>query len=396
MIYLFLCFYAILLFLNIQKLGIGPTEAKLVFSSPLYNFLYLLNQNEFFVRLPNVVITLINVFLYYKLSQRYLKKDRDALLSAVIFALLPAVISAGVIISKAPFILFLTILILYFYKNKPFILLLALICLFLDRSFAILFLALFLYEIKRKSWFFIYFLGLFLASIILYGFDVGGKPKSYFLDTFAIFAAIFSPLLFFYFFYTLYRILIKEEKDIVWFVASTSFFFSLILSFRQKIDLIDYAPFAVVGVVLMVRIFLNSLRVRIRHYKKRLMFYFGIAITALLINDVVLILNDMFLTILPFKKHFAYRYYEAKLLARSLKQEGIKCIDAKGSLQTQFRFYKIHQCKRNRLFDHPKKGAKKIDIRYENQVVATYYVSKSDMGFKDVTKLHKRVFFRAQ
>ena len=392
MIYLFLPFYTILLLFNAYKLGIGPTEAKLVFSNPFYNFLYLLNQKEYFVRLPNVLVTVANVYLYYKLSKKFLKRESDALLSAIIFAFLPATIGAGVIISKAPFVLLLTLLMLYLYDNRIATLLLALFALFLDRSFAILFFAFALYELYRKSWYSIYFFGLFLSSIMLFGFDVGGKPKSYFLDTFAIFSAIFSPLLFLYFFYTLYRILIKERKSIVWFVSATSFFFSLFLSFRQRIDLLDFAPFAVVGVVLMVQVFMNSLRVRIRRYKKRLLIYFSVVIGTLILNDAILVFNDTLLQVLPFKKHFAYRFYEGKLLAQALKQEDIMCVDAQGSLQKQLHFYKIDHCKNYRLSTLAQKGAKRIEIKYQSKPLVTYYVSKSDTSFKDVTKLHNEGF----
>jgi hypothetical protein len=45
----------------------------------------------------------------------------------------------------------------------------------------------------------------------MYSFDTGGKPKGYFLDALGVYAAIFSPLLFLYFIYSMYRILIKEE-----------------------------------------------------------------------------------------------------------------------------------------------------------------------------------------
>ncbi|NPA64754.1 MAG: hypothetical protein GXO16_07240 [Epsilonproteobacteria bacterium] len=375
MIFVLLFFEALILLYGAAHLGLGPYEAKIVFSNPLYHFLYLLFADEVFVRLPNIFLTLINIFLFYRLATLYLNRKRDALLATLLFALLPATIGSAVVINKAPFLLFLTLLFLILYHVRPvYGYVLAVVMLFVDHSFAVLFLAMALWGLYARKFEAIFFAGLFVASLILFGFDTGGKPKSYFLDTFAVFAAIFSPLLFLYFFYAIYRVLLKERKDPVWFVSATAFFFSLALSFRQRISLIDFAPFAVVGVIVTVRVFTHSLRVRIRRHRKRLYLYLFLVVAVLLLNDALLLFHQRLFFLLSPKKHFAYRHYLGKLLAQELRKRGYGCLEAPESLAYQLRFYGIKSCPNARLALKPRSGAKKISLRFHDRDFGVFYV----------------------
>ena len=351
MIFAYLLLYALILLYGASKLGIGVEEAKIIFADNgwlhrLALWLYERWPSELAVRLPVIAVTLLNIALFWLLAKRYLKKPQDALLAAIVFSLLPAVLGSGVVLSKAPFVLFVTLLFLLWYRSW-FGQIVAIGALFFDKAFAVLFLGTALYELyaKRYKRAFFYAL-LFALSLWLYGFDVGGRPRSYFLDTFATFSAIFSPLVFLYYFYSLYRVGVKEAKDIVWFVSATAFLFALILSFRQRIHMVDFAPFAVVGVVVMVRVFLHSLRVRLPKYRKKHLIAFWIVFGSLLINDLVLVFNELlFLTLTP-KRHFAYRYYLAKNLAKTLHSHKISCVYTKErSLALQLRFYQIEKCR---------------------------------------------------
>ncbi len=382
MIYLYLIVYALLLIAGALSLGIGPDEAKILFadsgylhtlSSITYNFS---PGSELVVRLPNIIITLVDVYLFYRLARHFLRFERDALFAAILFSLLPAVIAAGVIINKAPFVIFFTLLFLFiFLRSEEYAFGFALMLLILDKAFAILFLALFFYYyVQDRRRFAIRYAVLFTLSILFFGFDVGGKPKNYFLDTFAIFAAIFSPLLFLYFFYVIYRILVKEHKDILFYVSATPFLFALVLSFRQRIDLVDFAPFAVFGVILVVRTFLHSLRVRLPRYRKRLLLLFWIVVVSLLVNDFALMMHRALLHFLPPQKHFAKSYYIAKELAKELKKLHIKCIHTDSpALQNQLRFYGIGMCDTYSLGNS---GQIAVEIRIGNVVLKRYYVTK--------------------
>ncbi len=350
MIFAYLLLYACILLYGASNLGIGVEEAAILFAKHdwlhhLTFWLYSRWPSELAVRLPVIFVTLFNIVLFWFVAKNYLKKPKDAMLATVIFSLLPAVLGSGVVVSKAPFILFFTLFFLLLYQNG-LDLPLALALLFLDKAFAVLFLAAALYEIYAKKYKKAIVYGLFFAlSLWLYGFEVGGRPKSYFLDTFAIFSAIFSPLVFLYYFYSLYRVGLKESKDIIWFVSATAFLFALILSFRQRIHIVDFAPFAVVGVVVMVRVFLRSFRVRLPKYRKKLRVAFWIVLCSLVLNDLALVLNGLLFDFLPPKSHFAYRYYLAKNLAKKLQDLKISCAYVKErSLARQLRFYHIDQC----------------------------------------------------
>ncbi len=378
MIY-YLLIYAVLLLFGASELGIGPDEAQIIFShswfSKLFFQLYSFAPDEVVVRAPVIVVSLANIALFYLLAKRYLK-ERDAFLSAVLFSLLPAVLGAGVIINKAPFIIFLTLIFLLFFSYEKFIYVYAFLLLIIDKAFAILFLSLALYYFySKKIWQAWYYLLLFALSIYFYGFDVGGKPKSFFLDTFAVFSAIFSPLLFFYYFYTIYRIFIKEKKDLLWFVSATPFLFALLLSFRQKIYIIDFAPFAVIGTILMVKLFLHSYRVRLPRYRKSFQYALILVIGVLFVNDLVLLLHSRLFSLFPSSVHFFRNYYEGKLLAEKLKMRNISCIHTRAQLALQLQFYGIGECKDYIL--SKRKGTIPIILR-KGGVFAIYYVTYRD------------------
>jgi len=368
--YLFI--YALLLLYASSKLGIGPDEAKIIFNTQswlgkLEESFYSFYPQEVFVRLPQIFLSLVNLWLFYRLSLCYLK-PKEAFYSAFIYSLLPAVIVSGVIVNKAPFILFFTLFILLFWQKWWLVVIFSLIALLMDRSFAILFLSLTLYGIYKKDKKVILWFGaLFSSSLLLYGFDVGGKPRSYFLDTFAVFAAIFSPFVFLFYFYAIYRTLIKEKKDIIWFVSAIPFLFALFLSFRQRIAIEDFAPFVVLGVIVMVRIFLRSYRVRIPKHRKKFKFLLTFLLMTLIFNDILLIFNDTLFAFIEPKRHFAYRFYLSKAIAKEVSKKSCLYIPS-NSLQQQLRFYGFN-CFLSKL-----KG-KKREIFYKSYLLKSLYVT---------------------
>ncbi|ARU49313.1 hypothetical protein Sdiek1_2160 [Sulfurospirillum diekertiae] len=201
----------------------------------------------------------------------FLKKRIDRIVSVAIYAFLPGVNGVALLVNSGIVVIFFSLLFTYLYlrewKVASHIVLIA--CLFVDNSFAIFYIALFVYALmKRKTDLLILTLILFSASMYLYGFDTGGKPRGYFIDTLGVYAIVFSPLLFLYFVYAMYRILIKEEKNLLWYISFFSLVVSLLLSLRQKLLLEDFAPFVVLSVPLMVKVFFNSYRVRLPAFRK--------------------------------------------------------------------------------------------------------------------------------
>ncbi|MDY0326767.1 MAG: hypothetical protein RBR07_00795 [Arcobacteraceae bacterium] len=161
----------------------------------------------------------------------------------------------------------------------------------------------------------------------IFGFDTGGKPKGHFVSTLAIYSSIFSPLLFLYFAYAMYKISFKGTKSLYWFISITAFGFSLLLSFRQKIDIADFAPFVIVAIPMMVKLFMHSYRVRLKKFRTYHKISVNIVLIVLVINFFFLHYNQiLYLLLEKPTKHFAYDYHFAKDLAQELKQKGINNI----------------------------------------------------------------------
>ncbi|RLA76503.1 MAG: hypothetical protein DRG78_18890, partial [Epsilonproteobacteria bacterium] len=250
---LLLFHFTVLLFL-INDFSISYKEALIFFGEDKLLLSLITNlscnifgQNDFALRMPFILFYIGSSILIYFLTDNYFKSKRDQLISLAIFMILPGVNSAALLVNESIIVIFFTLLYLYLYKVKgkdSYWLLI--LFLFLDNSFAILFLALFFYSLKnKKNILIVLSLVLFGISMSMYGFEMGGRPRGYFLDTFGVYATIFSPVLFIYFFYSLYRIGIKFEKDIFWYISMTALGLSLIFSLRQKIQIEDFAPFVV-------------------------------------------------------------------------------------------------------------------------------------------------------
>ncbi len=289
--------------------------------------------------------------------------------------LLPGLLSASLLVNSAIIVTFFTLLYLNYLKStKRHCYILLILFLFIDNSFAIFFLALFFYALKDfdKKLLISSFI-LFCVSMALYGFDTGGKPRGFLVDTFAIYASIFSPLLFIYFFYTIYREGVKGNRHIVWYISATSLAFSLLFSFRQRIYIEDYAPFVVIFLPYMVKNFLQSYRVRLPQFRRKHRYIASITLFILLLNATLTIFNKpLYLFLENPKKHFAYNYNIAKELAAKLKKNNINEIESdQQELLLRLKFYGIKEG--NRYFVSTNKKYyydKKISIKYLDKTVA--------------------------
>jgi 4-amino-4-deoxy-L-arabinose transferase-like glycosyltransferase len=339
-------------------------------------FVPLFGQNDFAVRLPFILFYLGSSVLLYLLTDDYFKQQFDRLLSVAIFMMLPGVNSAALLLNESIIVIFCTLLYLYLYKvrNKEHYFLLVLF-LFIDNSFAILYLALFFYAIKKRDNFlFVASLILFAVSMSIYGFEIGGRPKGYLIDTFGVYASIFSPLLFLYFFYSLYRIGIKFEKDMYWYISMTALALSFIFSLRQRILIEDFAPFVVIAIPIMVNMFLHSYRVRLKQYRTKHKIFVNIVLGVLLLNFVTLVFNKtLYLVLEKPSKHFAYDYHIAKELAHELHNNGFKTISTQNTrLQKRLLFYGI---KYNNKYHLVKSSMKSdINIKYHGKIIESYSV----------------------
>jgi hypothetical protein len=186
----------------------------------------------------------------------------------------------------------------------------------------------------------------FIAHLLLSrGIEIGGRPSGHFLDIFGLYATVFSPLLFLYFFYTMYRILLRGEKNLVWYIAFTALIVSLLLSLRQKVYITDFAPYVMIATYLMVDTYRKSVRVRLPQFRKAYRRAAAVTLGVLALTIFIALSAGWTYRLSEEKsKHFAARIFGPYELAKKLKAQGKSCYDARGRMAYQLRFYGIVPC----------------------------------------------------
>ncbi len=382
---LFLTF--ILLFKATYSLSISYKEALNVFvnnsvlSLITNTSIYILGQNDLALRLPFILFYTFSVIIMYKITENYFKYEKDRYISIIVFMILPGVLSASLLVNSAIVIIFFTLLYLYYYhKYNKHSYLLLLLFLFIDNSFAILYLALFFYSLKNKDTKLIYFsLILFSLSMYIYGFSTGGKPRGFLVDTFAIYATVFSPFLFLYFLYTMYRSWIKDERTLIWYISITALLLSLLFSFRQRIYIEDFAPYVVISLPYMLKTFFHSYRVRLKEFRTKYNILAFLIVLMLSINVILTFVNKPLYLVLPnANKHFVYQYHFIKELVEELSSRGITSITTDDyELALRLKFYHINRGDEYFLtlknYDYP---SERISIKYYGKEVFVAYLIK--------------------
>ncbi len=343
--------------------------------------IYIFGQNDIALRLPFIFFYFLSVLLMYLSTQNFFKYEKDRFISIIVFMILPGLLSAGLLVNSAIVVTFFTILYVYYFKKtgKHSYLLLCLF-LFIDNSFAIFFLALFFFSLSnRENKLLVVSLILFGLSMSIYGFDTGGKPKGFFVDTFGIYASIFSPLLFIYFLYSIYRIGVKGERTLVWYISATSLLFSLIFSMRQRVYIEDFAPFVVIFLPYMVRLYLHTLRVRLPIFRDKHNKLAIITMSVLFLNVFLTIYSKpVYLLIDNPQKHFAYQYDFVKDISVFLKKYSINNVSSDDKkLLLRLKFYGIEEGNDYYISTTTMKNYyKKIKVKYSGKDIYSLYIKK--------------------
>jgi len=302
------------------------------------------------LRLFFVLLGLMTVVLYYELSRRYFSKPEDAYLATILFMFLPGTLTATTLVNVAILVLPLVLFFVLMYErgnvwSLPFVML---ALFFIHEASIIFFVALLLYAVVHKDKKLAIFSAAFLGAFIylLKGIEIGGRPEGHFVEIFGLYASIFSPLLFLYFFYAMYRILLREKKTLLWYISFTALAFSLLLSIRQRVLITDFAPYVMIAIILMVDVFNHSVRVRLPEFQKRYKRGFYVVILFLGLSASVIIFHKLSYELLGnTDKHFAKRIYEPYILAKELKTKEFPCYQGdKGSERYQLRYYDILPC----------------------------------------------------
>ncbi|WP_172201330.1 glycosyltransferase family 39 protein [Campylobacter sp. RM16188] len=380
----FICFIDVLfLTYGISTLSISYYEAEIFYNTDQISALLakistgIFGQNDYALRLPFVICHLISVALLYKISKSILKRKFDRVISVAMFILLPGVLASAILVNDAGIVIMLTLLVLYCYQNRQILAfyLLLIVLAFISGSFLVFFLSLFIFGIFRRDARLAWICAiLFGFCFYLHGFETGGKPRGYFLDTVSVFAAVFSPFVFFYFVYAIYRIWIKEQKSLLWFVVVTSFCLCIVLSSRQRLELENFLPFCVISTPLIVRVFFSSYRVRLpvfRRFYKILATFTAISLVA---SFYFALFNEIFYKFLENpKKHFAYKYHMAKELAEELKKIGVdKIYTDDEKLALRLKFYGIENGKDKLINLDIKEKYANITIEKFNKPIAKF------------------------
>ena len=334
---------------------ISPHEAKYFYAehdlvSVLMHAGDSLFHNVFGLRAVFLFSGFLSVWLLYEYSRRYFEKREDAYMTTFIFMLLPGVMTGTILANAAILVLPLVLLFVLLYEKKhllplPFIML----ALFLIHEASILFfVALLLYGLIHKDK---KLAGLSFAFILAFiylakGISIGGRPSGHFIEIFGLYAAVFSPLVFFYFFYVMYRILLREKKTLLWYISFTALVFSLLLSIRQRVSITDFTPYVLIAVPLMMRLYTNSLRVRLPEFQKRYIFGFNMLLITLIVSVFSMVsYHTMFFVSKNSTEFFSNKVYAPYFLAKELKSKGITCYDVTNPRERyQLEYYKITPC----------------------------------------------------
>ena len=383
---------ATILLYQTSELSISYYEAKLLYGD--FSFLqalvkvslYYFGTNDFALRLPMILLHLLSAFLLFEISKEYLKENKNRLWLLGVFMLLPGVVSSSLIVNDAGLVIFGLFLFVYLYSRVSQFILYPLLLLYalVSGGFMYLFLALMFYGAhKREKFFFGYNLILFSLSMYLYGIETHGSPEGHFLDSMALYSAVFTPIIFIYIFYVLYRKYLTKEIDLIWFLGATALVLSLVLSFRQKVEIEHFAPYLIVTLPLAAKTFSSSYRVRLKQFRTKYKLIFIIALLFLLINSSFVLLNKyLYIFLENPKKHFAYNMHIAKELAFELRSKNIDCVDTNRKMSLRLHFYGISKCNDFILSDRVELSSKvsNVTISYKNKPV---YIA-------DVTKVNKK------
>ena len=372
---------ALILLLETSHVSISYDEALVLYGHHSFLqyitqfFITLFGQNDIGLRLAMILMHLGSVVLLYQISKRYLKSERNRLWLILIFILLPGVISSAIVLNHAGVIIFALLLYIYLdgIVSEKYTAGLLLLFALLDPGFSYLFIGLGIYYLTHKQrWMFGYTILLYFLSINLYNVQITGAPKGYFLDLLGVYSAIFTPIIFIYIFYVLYKRYLTKKTDKLWYISSTVLLISLVLSFRQRLNIEVFAPYLIVALPLAAQSFVSSYRVRVKEFRKTYRLIFGLSLIFLLLNATVVFFNqELYRYIDNPRKHFAYNMHVAKELAEELKSKGITCLKTNYKMQLRLRFYGIKECNKTLLKRVSVKKAENSDvtIRYSGRVV---------------------------
>ncbi len=391
-LFLMLGIDTLILLFQTTELSISYKELSILYGDTTFLQLFInfllenFAKNDFILRVPMISLHIMSAVLLYKIVSKNMIFQRDRLWLVLLFILLPGVMSSALVVNSAGLVIFGLFLFIYIYQNfnEKYIYLTLIFYSFIEKDFIYLFASLIIYSIYVKDkFFFLLNSSLLIVSFYLYDFSIGGYPSGHFLDTIGIYATVFTPIIFIYIVYVLYKNYLLKNLDIIWFISTTILIYSLLISFRQKIAIEHFAPYLIVSLPLVAQTFVNSYRVRLKIFRKSYKNIFIITFLLLFIHSLTIFFNkEIYPLIENPKKHFAYKIHIAKELAKELKKQNILCVDTDKKMSQRLLFYGIKKCNKNIL--------KEIDLESKIKDSVTVSYTKKIVYRGTVTKLNNK------
>ena len=368
-------YYIFLYWYGVHFLSFSIFEAKSLEEFKLLGFLFdfvtNLKKSDYIIRLIPLTFSFFSLILFYEVSKFYLIKLKNKYYASLIFIFIPGFIISSLILNKSIILIFLTLLFIFAHKKARFISYLLLISYaFVDYSFVALYFSLIFYALyKKDNKLFILVLALLALNANYFGYKIDGKPKGFLLDILGTYSLIFSPFVFIYFLYSFYKSFFIK-KDILFFIGAFSFLISLLLSFRQRIRIDDFAPFVLPYVIYMIKIFFHSYRVRLPKFRINYKILFIFLFSSMIIFDI-----GIFFFNAPYVKRIRSSFYFIKPLSKILKQNKINYIKCNNSyLCKALNFYGIK--KGNKYILYFSKRNFCVSIIHNKKIIKIINVSK--------------------
>lgn len=351
---------------HLANLGVWCVQA--LFGDPMLN--------DYGLRLPFVLLHLINCTLLYAISLSVLRKPNDALLCVLLFVSIPGVSLQALVVSYMGILTLLCFLIIYIqvrYRRIAYELFC--IAIFLDAGSAILCLALFFYALYERKTYTIIF-SMLCFGITMYQFaPIHGIPRSYFLDTLGLMALVFTPVLLVYYIAATYSYTLKRSPTLLHLIPFVGFIFILLLSVRQKIEVESFLPPLCVGIPIFIQRIVFDIRSRLPRFRQRYILRIAALVLFLLLGNVVLFGNKLIYYVSDVQRNFAYSFYAAKEVAQALHERKITSIEIpNGDLAVRLRFYGIEQGDSKPKYRLEMRPDGDIQIIYGARVLAQYAV----------------------
>lgn len=315
----------------------------------LVNFISKFTKNYTILRAPFFLISTLSIYLFNEILKEYFKDLHYRYLSLIIYILIPGVFLSFVIVNYATLTIFLTLLFIYAYLNGNKLLqsIALVLLLFTNSAQFALYLALVIYSFRKKDWFLaLLSTTLFVLASVMEAYPIDGTPKGHLAALFGIYGVTLSPLLFIVTIYSIYRIAVKGNQELIWHISTTVFVISLLLSIRQKIKVIDFTPYVVIAVPMVVSIFRNSISIRLQKFRKFYIRICTLVLFVLLLETLLIVLNYPIYKYSGKQLYFIDKnIYTTYNSVEKMKQNSINCLKyIKKRDLNLYRYYDITTC----------------------------------------------------